>query len=90
MIHYVDVVIFVIYIYIYIYRFYKIKFGYYGYRPSNKLSAIESKVEKQAFNEYQQELEEIKKLSQINSSINNQQCEVTFDKYVYLLIIFLI
>ncbi|CAF5140477.1 unnamed protein product, partial [Rotaria sp. Silwood1] len=68
----------------YIHRLYELKFEYRDYPSSIEITLIKSKLEKKAFNKYQQELEEFEKISQLNTLIDDQICQTMFDEYIYL------
>ncbi len=49
-----------------------------------KYLLIKSKLEEKAFNQYQQELKDFQKTSQLNSTIDDQKCQIMFNQYVSL------
>jgi hypothetical protein len=67
-----------------IHRLCEVKFEHRHYPSSIETLLIKTKLEREALNDYKQELEEFEKISEFNSSIDDEKCRMMFDQYVYL------
>ena len=68
----------------YIHRLYQIKFIYRYYPLSNQILLIKSQLEKEALNQYQEDLEEFEINLKENDLIDDDKCQSIFDEYICL------